>query len=459
MLSGRALALWSLSLLFACGAPPQSREPVRSRERVVPIELFADLSARQEPHFWSRAEARIATLSRRLAPLSIRLEVRRRHSWETGGERRLFSLYEQLSTRRSNDPKTAAASPTLWIGWTQQPPGSYAPLNELSYGVYGSPIIIMRSLDSYFSDWKRRPEYAQRLANAEQNLLLRRLVMTFGGIAGCGQPGQLLSASPAHLLGQRRDRSRRPIPMRRLPLSSIERALLQLHLEAPLSFPPSLEAEVAERALALSLSSSLQRCQNAADRLLLWGTVAYASDQSLRIAREQGRLTHRALAPLQALAEGLEALSEGDFERAEVRCRAQAERLSISLAGRCAGIAAARLGKDQHAERYLRGWLSASAQDLEARLELALALGRQGNDAAAARQLTSCLAHGEASPLAGRILLNLGIAEARLGRYRSAERRWRAVPEGAKERPEAEQLLADLRAQFGGVLNEGGSSP
>ena len=413
-----ALCVLAGLTLSACGPRRSVEAEGAQAERVLEVEVFADLSARQDPRFWERVQDRVARLEAPLQRFSLRLRVTRLHAWEIGEERSLPALYRALSARRARAQSQSGG--VLWLGWTQRAARSYPPLTELSYGAYGDPTLVVRGLDSHFIGWRRRAERERRLAIAESNLLLRQLAISLGAIRGCGPRNALLSAAPAHLFGLRRDRRRRLLSPRILPISLDNQRLIQLHLGGDAARPLTLSPERAASVLQSALQSELRRCEAAYGRFSLWGQLAYQRPEALLAAHRAGALEHSSLHALAQIARGLAALSEGSLEEAYERCHRAADQLSLGPAGRCAGIAAAKLHRDEHAIRYLRGWLEGSPRDLEARVELALALGRSGDDESAARQLTGCLLESEGSPFWGRVLLNLGIAEARLGRYEAA---------------------------------------
>ncbi|MCK6569559.1 tetratricopeptide repeat protein [Myxococcota bacterium] len=272
----------------------------------------------------------------------------------------------------------------------------------------GGRAIVVRSLALYFD-----PADQTALAAAEAHLLLEGLGTALGALPLCGDPvmtGRFPPPATPAAFG--------PGNARLLSALAVPGGLV----DAAGGLRPGPDAIRAIRAVLAGLPEGERRCAR------------------LAIDRRDAVLA-AAVAPPPTPPPMAPAPPDETAAEAFVRCRAPADARPGGEAARCAGMAAYTLGRRDDAVRYLRGWLAAHDDDAEALLALARTVGRGGDDGAARGLLADFVAR---HPESVDVWLNLGVAEARLGRVDAARRAWQRVLELRPDHPEARALIGKL---------------
>lgn len=266
--------------------------------------------------------------------------------------------------------------------------------------------VVVRSLAARFD-----PSDTDALLAAEATLLLHGLGTIFGALPVCGDPIVSAELPP------------RPAT---LAFSPFNERLLLVHRSLDLrpEIAPRLSPESAKAALATldAASPIVRRC-------------------AARELEARQRMLAAVLAP-PAPPPVLPPAPPGETpEQAWTRCHELASRHPDSEAARCAGLAAVATNRTEEAIRFLRAWLVAHPDDPEVVLALARAVGRGGDDGAA-RGLLADFAQRHPGHVS--VWINLGVAEARLGRLAEARAAWEAALRLEPGNPDARALLDGL---------------
>jgi predicted Zn-dependent protease len=185
-----------------------------------------------------------------------------------------------------------------------------------------------------------------------------------------------------------------------------------------------------------------KQCPTPSHLLKSFARHCFSQEGDLIDAYREGLLDTQEWSDERESALGLIALRSGEHQRAFERCASVARHHPSMVASKCAGIAAERLGTWREAALYLRAYLASHPRDVPVHSALARILGKQGSDRDAVSLLRDLVSHqDDLGDEHGRIYLNLGIGEARLGNWREAIRAWATIQPKEAEYTKAQELL------------------
>lgn len=399
--------------------------------RAVTVELRLDGHSTIIAGVESRLRADVQRASASLqAHFGFALEVGAVGQWTTPvGAEEIDALHDVAKADLAARPSPA----DLVLSYTAIPHRGPAREDEWMRAHYADRSIILRSHASRVD-----PALTEQLVNLEAFAIARAVGIIFGGLQLCGD---------AFMDPQ--SEARFSLPRPRALTSALISAHLTLELMPDGELRPTETAARAALAVLRSIPERIRRCAGHTAQRRVDVLTDWVSRHSAAVSPEPD--VSLSAAARTASAEGQAALMAGDPVGALTKCRPAAERSPGSPAGRCAGLAAFHVGDFAEAARFLRAFLGESDRalaDVDAELLLARALGRAGDDGAARALMVRLV---KRHPKHVDTLMNLGIAEARLGRYRAARRAWEDVTRfgaASPSSPEAHREALTLLSQL-----------
>lgn len=303
----------------------------------------------------------------------------------------------------------------LVVAFTAAPPPRRARMPHLVRAAYAGRYVVARSQAAYF-----RASQTESLHHAEVRALIHGLAVVFGAVPDC----------PPSLMAQRA--TFEPLRRQHWRWSPLNLALVRAHATLDLRRPGRVPPDMANAALELLARSpgAVAKCEPRAlaDRKVLLGAVLKAANSAPPPVDD-------------SVVRGLAALEAGDAAQAYALCDPVSARAPDGPAPECAGRAADALGRWPDAVRNLRAHLVHHADDEDAVLLLAKAVGRAGDDEAARALLRRYVA---AHPDHVRARINLGVAHARLSEFDAARAAWERVLTADPGNADAAALLEQL---------------
>ena len=395
------------------------------------------------------------------------------HSLRTKSEQ---NFDEAFRTEKSNEPQSANSQKTIYIGLVSTPTPSFPRLSDLLWARPDVSVIVVRRPIGFYA------QHPSAITEATARLMLRGIAeylaiapVCDGGWGGADRDELMGLLSTPSLMVSHQTAPLSPTVMRSPLMRGAQDSPHQMRsdesaLDLPWRFEElswsmlSKQLSLANELKVSDLSSELNfRRSRACSRFKVLHSGCSAtssplkssaaslcfSDRDRLISFEKAGLLEGPLwLKYKTTAQGLVALENGDLSQAFKRCQAIADHYPSLLASKCAGLAADQLNELSSATLYLRAYLSSHPHDIESLSRLARVLGAQGLDREAVAILRRLALEGpnRLGKEYGRVLYNLGVAEAQLNRPHVAIETWKKIAKDDPLYEPAQTLIDSLQA-------------